>query len=842
MPASDSIKRVRDDPFGLEFDVLKKEGLALVQGLSGASWTDYNDHDPGVTILDNLCFGLTELAYRSGFAMQDYLASKNGSIDFEGLALFKPEAIFPSQPVTMTDYAKLLFAAIPDLDDVRLTVVRDAEGNTQGLYDVSIRLYEALGQAPRTAEQKDAILLAVRRMFSAHRSLCEDIASLQIVPTQPCYLQGEIEIQGSRAPAEIYADIFFQCARKISSNIRIERYEDALARGLTREQIFTGPLTRQGYISDSDFEETRSTPTMAELVALVSRIDGVKQVHQLDLLNEKYQSIGEDFSCELSEDGLPCLRFPERVGQLHLLKLVYKPRNQLQNGASAVDANKVPAANSEADIKQRLLLQSAKLQLQKLEFEYRAFRNNEQAVDQFITLPRGESRSLQDYYSVQEQFPHIYGINREGVPGSAALEVKARAKQLKAYLFPFEQVMANYLALLHELRHLFSLDDQLQQTYFTQYLSNDELPNIEELYATRGGEVTVRAAIATIQARYDNYVDRRSRVLDVMLAMYGEEFSQEALQRFNLYRRADAAEAGQWVIENKIQFLRHLTEISACRGAAFDYLDTDAANIGSWQKRISILLGIAQFDQVRSLCALYRERKIELLMDAGYHEQAQSRALAHDDKNAKAIPLLNETHRAAKLALPLNNCKLSFSMLRLGVHHDSYRMVENETGTVLYFQGNPDQPLCRLSSVPNPQAAMISVRQFRNAIIKLNQESEGMHVIEHVLLRAGVTARVPEDFFAFRLSIVLPAWTARFADPEFRKLAEETICRQLPAHVSPSFYWLNFAQMSVFEGLQTNWLASLAEDAETELKRSSASALIHFLLQQCSKDIPMLWV
>lgn len=831
MAASEQIKRIQIDPFGLDFDTLKKDGLALVQGLSGAIWTDYNPHDPGVTILEQLCYGLTELAYRSGFEMQDYLASKNGSIDFEQLALFKPEAIFPSQAVTINDYCKLLFAAIPDLDDVRFLPVLDEEQRPNGLYKVSVKLYEPLDQARHDPQQHLAIIAKVKAIFAAHRSLCEDIVAVDVLQTQPCFLQGEIEIQGNRPPAEIYAEIFFKCARKISSNIRIERYEDMLAQGMSREQIFTGPLTAQGYINDCDFEDTRATPTMAELVALVSKIEGVKQVHRLDLVNEKGVSLGDDFSCDVTEAGLPSLRFPAQDQHLHLLKLVFQPSNK---GHSAPVSS---ARQTEIDIKERFLLEAAKLQLQKLEFEYRAFRNNENAVSQFITLPRGEYRNFKDYYSIQDQFPHIYGINRAGIPNSEPPEVKAKAKQLKAYLFPFEQLMANYLQTLQQLPRLFSLDDSLRQSYFSQYLTDDNLPDIEALYATQGGE----AVIAEIQARYDSYADRRSRVLDVMLAMYGEEFFQEALQRFNYYRQADT---GQWVIENKIHFLRNLTEVSCNRASAFNPLKPPAQdNIGSWHKRIGILLGIQQFDNQRSLCAVFNERNIEMMSDEAYHELAQTRALAPDFEEAIAVPLLNEEHPGAQLALRLKDCKLSESMLRQGYDLSHYRLVVNAKETMLYFQGNPQDHLYRLAALPQKSDAIVSARQFRNAMVELNQACEGLHVVEHLLLRSAADAglTVEDDFYAFRLSIVFPAWTARFADPEFRKLAEETVCRQLPSHLCPSFYWLDFAQMSEFERLQQAWLEALS-NPETASAASSAADLAGFLQQHRSDHIQTYWV
>ncbi len=39
---------------GMDYAWLKAEGLKLVQQLAGDIWTDYNEHDPGVTTLEQL--------------------------------------------------------------------------------------------------------------------------------------------------------------------------------------------------------------------------------------------------------------------------------------------------------------------------------------------------------------------------------------------------------------------------------------------------------------------------------------------------------------------------------------------------------------------------------------------------------------------------------------------------------------------------------------------------------------------------------------------------------------------------------------------------------------------
>ena len=112
------IEKIGPDPDGLDFFSLKREGITHLQNLCGKAWTDYNLHDPGVTILEQLCYALTDMAYRTEFDLADYLTAKNGSINFERQALYRPQDIFPSQPVTINDYRKIFFDLEPSINNV----------------------------------------------------------------------------------------------------------------------------------------------------------------------------------------------------------------------------------------------------------------------------------------------------------------------------------------------------------------------------------------------------------------------------------------------------------------------------------------------------------------------------------------------------------------------------------------------------------------------------------------------------------------------------------------------------------------------------------------------------
>ncbi|MFA6836087.1 MAG: hypothetical protein WCR04_06750, partial [Fibrobacteraceae bacterium] len=50
-----------------EYETLRKQGIQFVQELCGKDWTDFNPHDPGVTILEQIVFALSELGYKTTF-------------------------------------------------------------------------------------------------------------------------------------------------------------------------------------------------------------------------------------------------------------------------------------------------------------------------------------------------------------------------------------------------------------------------------------------------------------------------------------------------------------------------------------------------------------------------------------------------------------------------------------------------------------------------------------------------------------------------------------------------------------------------------------------------------
>src|ERR1700744_89704 len=101
-------------PLDQNFALLKQKGFDYIQEYIGNEWSNLNPSDPGVTILDQLCFALTELGYCNDFSIADILTDKNGKLQMDN-QFYLPEQILTTASVTIADYRKYLIDGIPGI-------------------------------------------------------------------------------------------------------------------------------------------------------------------------------------------------------------------------------------------------------------------------------------------------------------------------------------------------------------------------------------------------------------------------------------------------------------------------------------------------------------------------------------------------------------------------------------------------------------------------------------------------------------------------------------------------------------------------------------------------------
>jgi hypothetical protein len=110
-----------------DFYRLRREGIGFIEQMGSGRWTDYNVHDPGITILEALCYAITDLGYRIGWDIADILSPQIASSDplqpYPNQAFFTARNILTVNPTTSADFRRLLI----DLPGARdLPGVRDA--------------------------------------------------------------------------------------------------------------------------------------------------------------------------------------------------------------------------------------------------------------------------------------------------------------------------------------------------------------------------------------------------------------------------------------------------------------------------------------------------------------------------------------------------------------------------------------------------------------------------------------------------------------------------------------------------------------------------------------------
>lgn len=110
-------------PEHLDFATLRAEGIEHLGNLAGKIWTDHNVHDPGITILEALCYALLDLGYRTQLPAKDIFA-RNPDDKSEEDNFLTPARLLTVNPLTITDFRKLLID-IPGIKNAWLEIARD---------------------------------------------------------------------------------------------------------------------------------------------------------------------------------------------------------------------------------------------------------------------------------------------------------------------------------------------------------------------------------------------------------------------------------------------------------------------------------------------------------------------------------------------------------------------------------------------------------------------------------------------------------------------------------------------------------------------------------------------
>lgn len=255
---------------------LQKRALKDVQSLAGELWTDYNEHDPGVTILDALNYALLETDYRLQFDWQDYLSVPDSGFTPERHALFSPLSVFPVNPVTVADYRKLLVAAVDGLYDVQVTVHRES-----GVYDFLLDVSMSVSDSRKEEMRKEVCTL-----FHAHRNFCENLGEVDFVEYVSLAFCMEAEMKETEDPDRLMAEVYFTVQEFLRSGVRFRRVDELLAEGKTVDEILEGPIQRRMVIDEESMCTDRMEYDVVSLYQEIKELPGIGRIISLSFCEE----------------------------------------------------------------------------------------------------------------------------------------------------------------------------------------------------------------------------------------------------------------------------------------------------------------------------------------------------------------------------------------------------------------------------------------------------------------------------------------------------------------------------------------------------------------------------
>ncbi len=835
-----------------EFSEIREKLIEKIQTLSGHAWTDFNLHDPGVTIVEQLAYALTDINYRSDYPVNDILTNKNDQLPLHRHGMFTTDEALPCNAYTIMDMQKLLLDRIHCLTFVYLTPSRvDSTDNNNpvnsGFYDIYVKYRvsnfdESGDKGFQNGEAFESELKQkIREEFYQLRNLGEDLNQVNLIKNQAAELVARIEVNESRAAVDILSDIYYCVSQIVSGSIVRQRYASLLEKGISQDDLYTGPWLEHGYVDDSELIRHHSGISISGIVSSLKKIDGILKVRNIAFKTESGQFY----------DFLPS----SRTESYQFL---------------------VPADDN---IKVILEIEGKPVTIDIAEFvnSYELLTHNNYHQQYFNCQKENKDLAqphslLTEYHSIQSQFPDIYGINYRGLPESCSVERKSQSLQLKGYLTLFDQIMSDQLANLDNIKTLFSLETSSFNAYKTLTLSKDIIPDINKLYS-KPPDTNFLADIEVSQ----NYFRKKSRVFNFMLAMNGRGKEVYGFEYKNPYFTEQ--EVSKQLLKNKYNNLKNIHQNLSSRSKAFDYSNGSWGNYNNstMEKYILNVLGVncrrrslvypmtkqgLRYQAINQEDKTTEEKRVSLSLKKGNAGKRLEQfdeldylppdlwTIKQQSSRFSMIPDLPSVKPGEdKLLISLfyklekSDNTLMTGILKFGSNLEFYRVgkLEGKDCYDLFYNMEHDassnKNIHYLFSCSSIKKAYTAANQLRKEILNLTLQMEGMHIIEHQLLlpvdKYGFsTTQNDSDFYHSQLSVIFPSWTLRFEDPGFQDYVERLVQRETPAHLYPHIFWLNFEQMESLEILFKNWLRKkrMMEDYESlnEISGKLKSILISF--------------
>lgn len=427
-------------PLNQNFAELKEEGLAYIQTIANASWTNLNQSDPGVTILDQICYALTELGYCNDFPVQDILTRANGTLEIAD-QFYLPEEILTTSPLTANDYRKYIVDGIKEVSNA---LIFPSDSGVKRVYQTYLFINSNISNT-----LYDDICTAAFFYLNKARNLGEQFLKPLALKTKVYCIKGRIDIEKESDLSSLFQAMQNEIQNYIFPEIVPEGYAVLQGKGFKTNEIFNGPRLKNGWILNENLGTKSDRLTSSELVSVLASITGVASVSGLGFLNSTDPA-------EITVD----------LDELIAIDLIHSVLNKTLE----VYCKGIPVKNSSSVKTGSGFSKSRNLNTNTVYSVWTASQTE---------IPKGKYREIDTYYSIQNTFPEIYGVGPDSVDAHASEFEIAQSRQLKGYLTLFDQVIANQFSQLANIDKLFSFRNTvtgsptLQKSFYSENSSYD---------------------------------------------------------------------------------------------------------------------------------------------------------------------------------------------------------------------------------------------------------------------------------------------------------------------------------------------------------------------------------
>jgi hypothetical protein len=622
----------------------------------------------------------------------------------------------------------------------------------EGLYNVMVEYEEDVLEEDHREEVRQQVV----QKLAKHRNLCEDFLTVNAVEYVDFGIGASVVLEEYADADTVLAQIFFIIYKYFTPSIPFNTIQQMLDKGYDIDEIFEGPALRHGFIENSAIENTDlyRDIRLSDIINEVTDIKGIKAITYLHLPFYGFTDINE--AKKYFNEWVKYLQDERKVARIvpSMSQIIFCKQRDLITYNTGAPSDKRP---------ERMLKF-----FRDLKTAERKYKLEDIPLD--LPVPTGENMELEDYYPITYSLPMCYGVSeRAGLPGDADEKRKAQAMQLRGYMLFFEQLLLNHQVQLNHLRDIYTMDNTISKTYYTKPLA--EFAGADEFYSQKKllegllvdygnhGSNHFEQILNDFSHVLQNIVEspqlfheRRNRFLNHFLARFSEDMSEyEAINRWLVPDKVE-----ERLIMDKTNILKNgeYYKISSNRGKGYDYTRPefwDTSNVSGLERRAGRLLGFADVNRhTMAPSFIFAEAVMELnakkqseqknnkkgqpvsiikIVDPGNPEQVlltsvevadgccvellMNDIIAHADErhNFKFHDELNQ--RARKTAGPVGN-----------FWFELWDGDDMATAVLLATSNHFDRKEMRDKAW----------KQLQTAIKSINR-NEGMHLVEHLLLR-----------------------------------------------------------------------------------------------------------